>query len=390
MAHKRGYGFDALFCRLSFVLYVGVFFLLLIKKCISTQIETKSFFLGMSMFSIFYFFSVIWAKDIASWEDAGIRNSLFQILLTSCIIEMTSDNIHDCKAYLKLYLFSIVYMMIWLVAVTPPSVWGAERVGAAMGINSNTVGIRCAVSFILSVYFSSEKGTQKIMYLAIALLSAYISLFSGSRKAFLILVIGFIVYWCGKVSGIKRLVRVLLAIIAVAILLHLVMTNDMLYQVLGRRLERGFNSFLGDTGRIVDSSSVERKFYRKYAISMFYDHPIIGYGGNGFVGEMQRINYHHIAYSHCNYVELLSTLGIIGFVLYYRIQIGMLVNSLKQYLKGVAKEKETICVALAIILTNLFAEYFIVSYYSTSMQTLLVIIFVTLRFLSEKGGYKKC
>lgn len=386
MAHNRGYGFDARFTRLSFVLFVGICFLFFIKRADSAYIAKKSFFFSTLLLWTFYFFSVLWSKDMSCWEDNGIRNSLIQIIFTSFVIETTSDSVDDCKAYLKIYLFSIVYMMALLIIFTPYSDWGAERVGSALGLNSNTVGIRCSISFILSLYFFTCKEKFRIIYLFIAILSVYISLFSGSRKAVLILIVGFIVYWCGKVKGLKLLVRISLAIIAVSILIYFIMTNETLYHILGRRIERGFNFILGNSERIVDSSSIERKFYRDYAIEMFYNHPIIGYGGNGFVAEMKRINHFHIAYSHCNYFELLSTLGIIGFVLYYKIQINMLLASLKQY-QFSSTDKETVCVVLAIILTNLLSEYYIVSYYNPSMQILLCVLFVTLRFLNKKEGY---
>ena len=384
MAHKRGYGFDAVFCRLAFVVFVGIFLLFSIKNKQFLKTHTKTHFFGVLLMSLFYFISVLWAKDKSAWNDIGIINSMIQILVTVFILEATSDDFSDCKAYLKAYLFAVIYMMVWLVTITPAAIWGSVRLGAEMGLNANSLGLRCATAFIVSVFFAREKGKWSKCYLLIAMLAACIALFSGSRKAFLILILGFAIYWCGNTRGWRTLLRIVMVLIAVIGVIYLVMTHEGLYQVLGKRLERGFYYLLGE--RNVDMSSQEREFYRNYAFTMFINHPILGYGGNGFVGEMHRIHYSHVAYSHCNYAELLATLGVVGFLLYYRLQGKLLIVTVRNYLFCKDDGHAAASLALAIVITNLISEYYMVSYYSVDKQSMLAILFIFMCRLSQRRG----
>lgn len=384
MAHKRGYGFDALICRLSFIALVVVFSFFVLKGHLQLRIQKKGFCVGMFAFSFFYYISFLWAKNVDSYISLGIINSMTQILLSAIIVESTIDNLDDCKVYLKIYLYAVLYMMIWVIVATPFTVWGTERVGEAIGLNSNSIGIRCANAFLFSLFFTTEKGEKKKTYVIIMAIASFISLFSGSRKAFLVLMLGFVIYWCAQKKGLKMLIRLLIAAVIVACVIYLIMQNEALYQVLGKRIERGFKFFMGINGSVTDLSSVERKFYREYAMSMFLERPLLGYGGNAFVAEMSRINYSHIAYSHCNYTEILSSLGIIGFFLYYFLQGKMIISTIKQRLDYNDKNRKLTCLLLALIITNLVKEYYMVTYYSVEIQVLIAMIFSTQQCIQKE------
>lgn len=383
MAHKRGYGFDAIYSRFSFVLLVAGFVLYAITNRDSLKTYVNSFFIAEILFVFLYFASFLWAKNDSVLFDGGIINSFAQILGVSFIIEATTDDLDDCKRYLKIYLLSIFYMTVWLIVSTPVLAWGSERVGEQIGLNPNSIGVRCAVAFLLSLYFAGENGKFRKFYYIFAVIFAIVGLYSGSRKSFLILTIGFAIYFVFKTRGTKTLLRIVAVIAGIIGLLHLLMINEELYNIIGKRIENGFGVLMGWNTGSKDLSTIERKFYIGYAVSMFFNRPILGYGGNGFVGEMASIGYSHVAYSHCNYVEMLANLGIVGFISYYLTQIRMLVASVKLYKKSLGPVRNVVCLILSILITNLLVEYFIVSYYSVSMQTLLIIAFAFIRCLKR-------
>ena len=141
------------------------------------------------------------------------------------------------------------------------------------------------------------------------------------------------------------------------------MTNESLYAVLGRRLEI---LFAEDAGGSVDT----RAFMRNYALGMFLQSPVVGYGMNGFAIQMGAINYHLQAYSHCNFTELLACYGLVGFLIYYSLTARFLSQvSLRD------KDGRSFCAfVLAITAAFLIKDYGSVSYYSVDTYYLYALI----------------
>ena len=82
-----------------------------------------------------------------------------------------------------------------------------------------------------------------------------------------------------------------------------------LYNVVGHRIE----TILSD--KTNDGSYMERSEMKKIGLELWTKRPSIGWGIHGFAYKYKYIN--KIFYSHCDYVELLSCLGIIGTFLFY-------------------------------------------------------------------------
>ena len=99
----------------------------------------------------------------------------------------------------------------------------------------------------------------------------------------------------------------------------------------------------------------------------------MGNGANGFVSYMRKIGYSHVAYSHCNYTELLATLGIIGFVLYYKMHIQILYRSIKIFYRAHSLEA---LLGLDLMLMILVTDYYAVSYISLFTQCMIVLIYM--------------
>lgn len=385
MAHRLGYGFDALFCRVTFAALCFYYFFLFLTKKVELKFAKNGYFIGMSVFVVVYLISIFWANNTVYLLNQTILKRFIQILIIAAILESIIEDFSDCKKYLKIYMWSCFYMIVMLFIKTPSSAWGSERVGIVLGLNSNNVGIRCAFAFLLSIYFACEKGRKNKLYLFFSALSLCVTLFSGSRKSFLIILIGMFVFFVGQVGGGRRLIRIAVALLVGVIVVSLVMRNETLYNILGKRLENAFNYFMKEDSVALEGSSEERGFYREYAFSMFLKRPIVGYGGNGFAAEMERISYSHVAYSHCNYLELLSTLGIIGCIAYCRLEAKLLFSFAKNNDKQDTQMYKFKWLLIAIVVSNLIIEYFMVSYYSVDTQVLLIIMFPMINIRSENN-----
>jgi len=202
------------------------------------------------------------------------------------------------------------------------------------------------------------------MCICIFILFGTIALFSGSKKALLTLILGTITFEVLISKGWDALIKILLIGIMGYALIWYIFNNPMLYSVLGRRIEKTVLTISGTARENdIDGSYRERKFYMKEAMQLFYKYPILGYGGNSFVTLMRDINYKHVAYSHNNFTELLATLGIVGFILYYYYWVKIIYKLSRKIMKNkVTNSKYYLFFTILVILMIL--DYGNVSYIS--------------------------
>lgn len=362
IAFKRGYGFDAIFCRATFFLMIGC-------EMISIQLKDdwKNYSINktvqmMIAFIAFYFVSIFWSKSL----DDGLYyvNIFSQIFLGVIIVSRHIQTRDDLEDYLKIALAGLTYMAVVLVARTPVSAWGSERVGSVMALNANTIGMCCATALLLCLYFAQQK---KLCY-PLGVCFAVIALLSGSRKSFGMIIISLAIFWGIKDKGFKKIRNIVLIVLCIVFLFNLIMTNEKFYNVIGYRLEKTMDALSGESVR--DGSAEERAYYRKHAMELFAEQPFVGVGANGFVTRLRQEGYWHLAYSHCNYTELLSTLGMVGFCLYYAIQLRILRHCMRIFKK---KRDRLSLMIITFIITNLMTEYYCVSYISVFTQIMIAI-----------------
>ncbi len=377
-AFQLGSGFDAIFVRLSFVLMIAACILTKMKIQLTSHLKWCLLFWGL------YYISMIWASNKV--DTMYYVNNTVQIIGISICFSIIVKNKDDINIVLKLIAFSMLFTSIRLIIYTPISAWGTERIGEAIGQNSNGLGMRLAIAAVMSLYLLhkeiEEKNKQRkltvILYSLMLILFSVLILFTGSKKSILVLVVGLSIYELMITKGWKFLLKVLLIVGGVLVLIYLIFNNEMLYTVLGRRIERTLLTLQGTaTGFSIDRSLEERSYYRQMAKQLFFDYPILGYGGNNFMSYMREIGYSHVAYCHDNYFEILSTLGIVGFVLYYFEWVLVEVRLLKLYKYN---KKDKVCLLLSVIIAiELVMDYGNVSYVSEFTQMILIMGFLVNR-----------
>lgn len=369
--HQLGTGFDALFVRGSFIAYVFVSLVTVVARTIKGGESGRllsPFLVWLLVFWSWAYVSVFWAANTSYVFYPAYINNVVQILVVSVLVVADVRNRDDVILYLKMLLFANLYSEALLFANTPAGAWGTERVGEAIGVQFNLLGMRTAVASFVSLFLFWE--TKNVLYLALIVPSALISFFSGSRKAFLILVVSVALFMVFVNRGFRAVRNILIVCVVLFAVYLLVMTNEDLYYVLGRRLENLFSYFLGEG--TTETSSLEREFYRDYAKQMWEQSPVIGWGFNQFAAQMLAINYSHVAYSHCNYWELLSCLGIVGFLLYYGFYL-----YLAKRLMGKAPRKDPLVLfALVLLAVLVVMEYGFVAFVGIDEYVYLLVIFL--------------
>lgn len=369
--HQLGTGFDALFVRGSFIAYVFVSLITVVVRAIKDGENGRllsPFLVWLLVFWFWAYVSVFWAANTSYVFYSAYINNVAQILVVSVLVVADVRSRDDVIVYLKMLLFANLYSEALLFANTPAGAWGTERVGEAIGVQFNSLGMRTAIAAFVSFLLFWE--TKNVLYLMLIVPSALISFFSGSRKAFLILVVSITLFMVFVNRGFRAVRNILIVCALLFAVYLLVMMNEDLYHILGRRLENLFSYFLGKG--TTEMSSLEREFYRDYARRMWEQSPVVGWGFNQFAAQMLAINYSHVAYSHCNYWELLSCLGIVGFLLYYWFY-----PYLAKRLMGKASRKDPLVLfALVLLVVLVTMEYGFVAFVGIDEYVYLLIIFL--------------
>lgn len=360
-AFQRGHGFDAIIVRVSFVLLIFIVGVYICKNSIKISKHTK----WAISFWVLYFLSIIWAKnqhDVLMY----INNCLQIIGLSICLSNYINTN-DDINKVLKLLVYSLVFTSILLIIRTPMNAWGTERVGSVIGLHSNGLGMRLAFGAIIALYLFNKN--NKIIYLECVFLFSCLLLFTGSKKAIVILVLGILLYELLINKGLKLVLKITILAFVFIFLFNIIMNNEVLYQVIGKRIEYFILTVRGTS--TIDASTIERQFFINSAKELFSRNLLLGYGGNNFMTYMREINYSQVVYSHNNYWEILSTLGVVGFIVYYVFWIKTLISLLKKYLCD-RKNRLTI-LFIGLIIITLAMDYANVSYINEFTQLILIL-----------------
>lgn len=376
-AHQTGEGINFFIIRGTFVLYIGV----VIYSFILKKYWHFTGFVMWYIVFVFYSYMTLWWAPSQNAIDAylGTFIQAFGIIVG---LSNRVKNSEDVLKMLRYVVYSIYYLGIVLLITTPLDELGMqERLGGAVGLHSNEIGFRLSVAALLSLYFLVTFKKKKYLFLAGLIFCSALTIMTGTRQALAIIILGFILYAsfgtlrASKYKLYRRIVNLFLIGILLGILWWLVFHNDYLYSIMGSRLQAMFESF---TGANTDTSMNNRAILRRDAFELFKQNPIFGYGLNCFVIYSKMIHSIQITYSHNNYLELLSTTGIVGFSIFYSMFVYLIVNLFK-----VSKDSEHY--HLKSIFLIFMVMLIIVSYWSVNFQNEFIYAVLLLIYLYVKN-----
>lgn len=330
--------------------------------------------------SLLFVFLVALSAIWAYWEITPPLANALQIfiflipnfLLFSYIVR----NKNDVKILLYILEFSA-----FLVAIYTLNFYGTAEFsrllheGKRFGnefANSNAIGVFIVTGVLACVY--------DILFIKVNIFKSflifpcvYIIAYSGSRKALIALAVGSFLLWIRRFKGKNVFTTVIKSIIAIAfiVLIGAEILSLPIFSMILERIDliRYFNS---DNVRTLDHASYLRKIYIIIGISAFLRSPIWGIGiGNTNTLIYQRVG--RFAYTHNNYVEMLASLGIIGFVIYYMMWLKPLLYVVKAYYKSKFSDPEAFfCIVLVLIL--LLLDFAMVPYLDFSNYFYIMLI----------------
>ena len=291
--------------------------------------------------------------------------NVIQVFIIGYVTYGYIDSDHKRNLFINAFITGGFILFARLLITTPLSVWlSFARLGETIGYNSNDVGNKAMISAFFAILMMKNSKNKKLLFFIMFLLFGGLVLFSGSRKALIALVIGFILLYTIGLKSKKDLVLSVFGIAIVLIILYVfIMNNDALYKTIGRRIESMINVLFNGGN---EASSIDlREKYMSIAWSFVKESPIVGIG----LGEFA-IKSGIGVYCHCDYLEVLCSYGFVGAIIYYSTYF----KSIKSFL--FSKNKDTMKYSMVILtIVILFTFLTMVMYISAYTIILSVLIY---------------
>lgn len=328
------------------------------------------------------FFSFFWAIQPAL-VLTSLKNMVVHLVILIFIRSLIRTE-QGINRVLLLLLVSVVINVIWLLysnAELFETMGGSaevlDRLGSEGNWNANVIGMMAAIAMLVSLYFQKNIRNvyvKLLLFLVVALM-IFVTFLSGSRKALLMVLMGF----CGFVfvsSKGKRLRALIIIAGMVLLLYYLVMEVPFFHSIIGWRIEGFISSFTG-VGSVDESTAVREKFV-KDALRVWQENPLIGVGLDCY----RNVNLVDLGiYAHNNYVELLADIGILGTVVYYSSYLYCFLNLIKPRKKDL---QTWLLLVMLLIMTVI--DYGFVSYNSFLNKILLMLMFSKISLQRQQGA----
>lgn len=241
--------------------------------------------------------------------DLILVGGAIQYVLTALLV-MLKDIDDVIEVFCKSCKWTLVIVCAYMYSqgtIGLSNITFGTRLGDELSGNVNTVATCFGIMLIPTFYlFLTQK--KRISTGIIVVVSSVCMLLTGSKKGVLVLAIMLLMYLWIKKTPLKYVVILVVGILGVYALFNV----PVLYNTVGFRVVDAFATMgIGTAVTRSQSTSIRNEFIH-LGLKSFLNVPIFG-GGMNYFQYINRARY----YSHNNYVELLNTFGLLGFLLFY-------------------------------------------------------------------------
>lgn len=363
--------------NIAFLIMIGLMSIRIFSK---HKFLLSIYFLSFVPFMIYSFISLLWTASVVDTTTRSITmiSLIILMLIVSIYLYITNEYMNF------FYGFAIAGVLILLYVTSFYGINGLKemlnenvRVGTDI-VNANTLAIFMAISSIIFLILFFRK--KKIIFLLPIIGFVIIIALTGSKKGIMDLIIGVVLFSIiqrneSKVFKRKNFTRSIL-IILVLILMVYICWHLPIFSTIRIRIEEMF-LFLSGESSIIDYSTYERQLMIEAGVKQFFETPLLG-NGIGASGIITNYALGYNTYLHNNFIELLATGGVIGFLLYY-LPILKMVSNCWKYRKN-SLECQISFIMIVIILVNDLAS---VQYFSKI--TFLIFSIVASSMLNNKN-----
>ena len=337
------------------------------------SLHAAGFFVYILLFTFYCMLSRIWAEDPTL--AAGKINSLLFMIIGMVVMVWCYHDTRDMDSLLKIIMYGGYVVVIYMFLRYGYS--GIHRLLVSHArisndvLNANTIGMCAAYAMVINIYYilyDHLKVRDVLMIPALALLAA-----SGSRKAILIVMVGFVgIFVLKNAEGRKMsdtVFKVLVAL-AAAVVLLIILSRLPAFSTVAERMKNLVSLLQGNESRRTSDAWI-RIAYMRLGMELFRAHPILGIGiANANIYTMARYGHNH--YLHNNYVEMLACGGLVGFLLYYSVYFYLIGCFVRRH-----KSRDRFYVICLVLLAlHMAMDFGIVSYYGKETYVFLLLFFM--------------
>ncbi len=344
-------------------------FLFMLTGCLlmfaKQKIHASFYFIFMIVFIVYNYQLIRMGVSIdPSTSMAMIRtlilNYFFGFMLFNYLVIRD-----DLRRVLKLYLYAALIFTFVVAVLSGGNIFGSRLgdninfTGGDSLYNSNLIAIVAAFAYLIALYIYTLEKKRRFLWSIIWLV--LIVLLTGSRKGIMMIIMetALLRFWLYPKKRIQNLL--IFAVMGFVICLAL-MSIPLLYQIAGSRFEALLNVVLNR--EIEDASTETRLGLIRLGWSYFQQRPWTGYGLDCFRYLLSSFE----TYSHNNYIEMLVSGGIIGFISYYLPNLVILLKILFKSKKAHGLVK----VVLILFLVQQAMEFGMVTYYERAFLMILI------------------
>lgn len=338
----------------------SLLFLLVIGGHCIKRFRITSYIMWGFLFIAMCLLSIFWAENQITALETSIH--VIQTIVICSLLSIWINSSKKTHTLIYMIIFCTLILGFRILMEVPFSDLGSRRDAYILGVNVNTFAIRFTLSAILSMYIISlNKGKRKLLFIIFFVLLVFFVLLMGSRRSLFILTFSILLFtFMSSKNLVKTAKSILMSLIIVVIIFYLTLNVQELYVIIGSRIESMTYSFLNGN-QVLDES---RSTLIKKGWELFQQKPVLGWGiGNYSIASgMGR-------YSHNNYIEVLSSIGLVGIFLFYILHLSILIRTFKNVFKFKIN-----AILFTILVAILISDFAAPSYSSLFIHVFLVII----------------
>lgn len=267
---------------------------------------------------------------------------------------------NDMEKVLKIFVYATLFVTSVVFIVSLPTIFN-ERFGSFVDMNPNSLAVFTSIALLITLCLLLGRKMHRNGYLFLLWL-LFVTILTGSRKGILIVSLGTAVLLYFLYPQ-KKLKNALIVSMGIAVMYLIIMNTPLLYDLLGYRVQAMVNYTQEGPAGIDEASLKSRYNYIEKGWQNIKLKPWFGYGLDSFRHFIAR------TYSHNNFIEILISGGIIGFILYY---LNYLVTFIK-YQSLIKNGSVILKLMLTITLVMLVMDYSMVTYYSRINLSIFVL-----------------
>lgn len=335
------------------------------------RVRLNLFCLSLILYGIYIFISSLWTPTSHSDVAVYIYNYVTMALIVICVYNYIKEG-KDFENILLFFMLGGLCLSIYVFSSYGMSLFEnlrsttkELRVGDNLA-NVNQIGTQTVFGALIAFYllrYGKKTPFNIIAYSLCFIITLLISILTGSKKVFLMIVLGFFVLVAynpkSRNSFAKKLINLVVASAIILLLIYLI-NNLSIFHTLKTRIDDFLITLTNKGGNETDNSRI---YMAQMGIQVFLRNPFLG---DGFLSSYSYFG----TYSHNNYVEILMNTGIIGFILLYFPYIPILLGIIQN-----RKSMNPMYLVLSMIFfLILFAAVGYVYYYDRPTQILLCLV----------------